>query len=113
MKNKKSNQIYPLFKFLSKKWANELVINGSFRLSKIQEFRDSLKYQNQIHDSLEGILHIENEYDFYEGYIKDANGLLLNNLNPLNFITAKDLKLEHEINIYRVLVYCTTSHFFF
>jgi hypothetical protein len=108
---KTNNQINPLFKFLSKKWANELVLNGSFRLSKIQEFRDNLKYANHIHDSLEGILHIENEYDFYEGYIKNANGLLLNYLNPLDHITAKGLKLEHEINIYNALVYCTTSNF--
>lgn len=107
----KTEPVFPLFKFLSKKWSNELIDKGSFRLSKIQEFRDNSRYKNHIHDSLEGIMHIENHYDIYEGLVKDSNGLLLNLLNPLAQISAKDLKLEHEINIYKPLVYCTTNHF--
>ena len=66
---------FPLFKFLEKKWADEMRINGSIKLSYISEFRNDI-FCGKIHDKDEGFLNIQNFYSEYSGLAKDANGLI-------------------------------------
>lgn len=46
---------FPLFKFLEKKWADEMRSKGSIKLSYISEFRNDI-FPGKIHDKEEGLL---------------------------------------------------------
>ena len=101
---------FPTFKFLSNQHATAMKNAGNIYLPKLRDFRDAAAHAGLILDTGEGKLGIINEYTFYEGLAKNADGLIPVQNPPYEFLAVVGEKRQTVIDGGHLHAYCLTQH---
>jgi len=107
----KINEVqFPLFKFMEKEHAKNMLANGEIYIPNLYSFKKN-KFGGLIDDNTEGEIFIENHYAKFDGLAEDVESIMLLTMGP-GRKSLRNITLGNEIINPDALIYCTTSFLF-